>query len=75
LVVTTDYVIAAQSGRMLMLAKDKDDPMTAAVVYSPDAGLSEVAPALQHLRFGLWVDYTGDQDALVGVVPDTIFPD
>jgi hypothetical protein len=49
--------------------------MTAAVVYSPDAGLSEVAPALQHLRFGLWVDYTGDQDALVGVVPDTIFPD
>jgi hypothetical protein len=73
--VVTDYVIAAQSDSMLMLAKDKDDPMTPAAIWSPDIGLGEVAPALQHLRFGLWFDYTGDQDALVGVVPDTIFPD
>ena len=70
-----DYVIAGQSDGMLMLAKDKDDPMTPAAIWSPDNGLSEVAPALQHSRFGVWYDYTGDQDALVGVVPDIIFPD
>lgn len=71
----TDYVIAGQSGSMLMLAKDPDDPMTPAAIWSPDIGLSIIAPALQHSRFGVWYDYTGDQDALVGVVPDTIFPD
>jgi hypothetical protein len=49
--------------------------MTPAAIWSPDIGLSIIAPALQHSRFGVWYDYTGDQDALVGVVPDTIFPD
>jgi hypothetical protein len=72
-----DYVIVGQSrgGSLLLVRAGFDpDPELDARVYTPDTGeLSPVDAVGRYTKFGVYEDYSGAPDALVGLIPDEVF--
>lgn len=68
----SDYVIVAVDGPRYLLAADGDDPRTQARVWDGET-LFDARPIGQWLKFGLYEEYAGPQDALAAAVPERIF--